>query len=118
MSYTDEFTPTGLEKVDDDLIGFSWADGATTRIAVDYLRSKCPCADCVDEWTHVVKVKYDDVKGTGFKNIRQMGTYAFHILFADGHDTGIFTYKKLRQLSEAWSAEHPEAAKGDSSAAE
>ncbi len=94
--------PTGLEKVDDATIAITWADGARLTYPVDRLRAKCPCATCVDEMTGAVLVNYDDVRGTGFKKITPVGNYAFQILFSDGHDTGFFTYRRLRGLGEAW----------------
>ena len=100
MSYDDKHIPTGLEKLDDNEISISWADGAETRLPIDFLRSKCPCAGCVDEWTGEVMVKYEDVAGVGLETMKQVGTYAFSIRFSDGHDTGIFTYKRLRELGD------------------
>ncbi len=100
---SDERTrPTGLEKVDDATIAITWADGTRLLYPVDRLRAKCPCATCVDEMTGAVLVSYDDVRGTGFKKVTPVGNYAFQILFSDGHDTGFFTYRRLRGLGEAW----------------
>ncbi|MCA9320111.1 MAG: DUF971 domain-containing protein [Planctomycetes bacterium] len=102
MSFEDRLIPVGLSKIDDGRIAITWKDGATLEYAVDRLRAKCPCANCVDEWTGVVKINYDDVRGTGFKSITPVGSYAFTIRFSDGHDTGIYTFQRLRQLGEVW----------------
>ena len=98
MAYGDEFTPTKLGKGDPGHITIDWADGESFRYKMDWLRSKCPCAGCIDEWTHEVLVRYEDVIGVGVKKLEQVGNYAFSIHFSDGHATGIFTFKFLRKL--------------------
>ena len=100
MSYADKDIPNGLTKADDDHIAIAWADGREFRYKMDVLRARCPCAGCVDEFTGVVKVKFEDVQGVGIKKVEQVGTYAFSILFADGHQTGIFPFKRLREWGE------------------
>ena len=80
----------------------SWDDGKNTDVSSRALRQQCPCATCVDEWTHqrtfdpaIVK---PDMKVTG---ITPVGNYALKLAFADGHSTGIFPWKLLRELSTA-----------------
>jgi len=34
------------------------------------------------------------------RNVRAVGNYAIQIVWADGHDTGIYTYDYLRSLGE------------------
>jgi DUF971 family protein len=34
-------------------------------------------------------------------DVRPVGSYAYTIVFSDGHDTGIFTLERLRELGEA-----------------
>ena len=101
-------TPTGLRKVDDDHVAIEWADGESFEYPVDKLRAACPCASCIDEWTGKVMVRYEDVAGTGFKSITPVGSYAFQVAFSDGHDTGIFTFQRLRRLGEAFKGEAAE----------
>ena len=101
MSYGDRCTPTNLEKKDEDHIAITWADGKTSVFRMDFLRAKCPCANCIDELTGVVMVQYEAVKNTRIKRMDQVGTYAFSITFTDNHSTGIFTYRKLREWGDA-----------------
>jgi ATP-binding protein involved in chromosome partitioning len=78
-----------------------WQDGTTTRYDVRSLRLACPCAGCVDELTGERRLNPDlvpdDVKPV---NIRSVGNYAVSIAWSDGHDTGIYTYERLRQLGD------------------
>ncbi len=100
MSYGDRHTPRALKRPDDDHVEITWGDGATSRLPMNLLRARCPCASCINEWTGEVMVKPEDVEDVRVKAMKQMGTYAFSITFSDGHDTGIFTWKKLRELGD------------------
>jgi DUF971 family protein len=97
MTYELKSTPVDLAKADEGHIAITWGDGKTIVYAMDFLRSRCPCASCVDEWTGAVRIRYEDVVGVKIKKMEQVGNYAFSILFSDGHGTGFFTYEKLRQ---------------------
>ncbi len=100
MTDAQRYQPTDLEKPDDDHVAITWADGKRFVYPMNWLRSKCPCASCVEEWTGVVKVRFEDVEQVRVKRIGEVGSYAFSIAFSDGHETGIFTYKRLRDWGE------------------
>jgi len=100
MSYDAKATPTDLAKVDDETIAITWADGKTLHYDMEMLRARCPCATCVDEWTGRVLVRPEDVRGVRVKKIEQTGSYAFTFRFSDGHHTGIYTFRKLREWGE------------------
>ncbi len=96
MSYGEKYQPKGLSKPDGDHVAIKWGDGVETILPMNYLRAKCPCANCVDEWTGEIRVKPEDVDYVRVENMKQVGSYAFTITFTDAHSTGIFTYKRLR----------------------
>ena len=98
MTFDAANTPRELTAVDGDHIVIVWEDGETCTYPMNLLRSRCPCAGCIDEWSHEVLVKFDDVKDVRVKRIRPVGSYALNIAFDDGHDTGFYTFKKLRGL--------------------
>ena len=37
---------------DQQVLTLSWDDGQKTQVTARALRQGCPCAECVDEWTH------------------------------------------------------------------
>ncbi len=81
----------------DGMMNIIWQDG--THLAYNYweLRTACPCASCVDE---VTGEKILD-NSTVDKDIHPVasayiGNYALEIRWSDDHDTGIFTFDKLR----------------------
>ena len=65
------------------------------------LRQQCPCAACVDEWTHQRTLDPAMVgPEVSLVEVLPAGNYALHVRFSDGHTTGIFNWKTLRELSE------------------
>ena len=79
----------------------SWEDGVRTAVSALTLRQQCPCAACVDEWTHHRTLNAAAVPGdVALVEVRPAGNYALHLHFSDRHTTGIFNWKTLRDLSE------------------
>jgi DUF971 family protein len=39
-----------------------------------------------------------DFEGVEFKGLMQVGTYAFRILFSDGHSVGLYPFETLRSV--------------------
>ncbi|MCB0308711.1 MAG: P-loop NTPase [Bdellovibrionales bacterium] len=78
-----------------------WPDQIQSRIDPRRLRYYCECAMCVDENSGERKIKEDeispDVHPLGF---RQVGRYGVQISWSDGHNTGIYTFERLRDLGE------------------
>ena len=82
-------------------ITIHWADGAESSFEAADLRRACACAQCVNEWTGEQMLKpetiADDVK---IDHIGIVGRYAINFHFSDKHETGIYSFKYLRLLSE------------------
>ena len=63
------------------------------------LRLACPCARCIEEMTGRPILNSDDVPADVRPvRIAPVGRYAIQIEFSDGHDSGIYSFKRLRQL--------------------
>jgi DUF971 family protein len=90
--------PTEIRKEPDGL-RISWADGHAGLYPHRYLRANCQCAACVDEWSRKVLVRVDEIPaGIVPTEIRPVGRYAVHIVWSDGHATGIYAFNLLRRL--------------------
>ena len=82
------------------MLAITWNDGVETNFRVFDLRAACPCAQCVDELTG--KRLLDpgnldpEVKPV---DIVSVGNYALQIKWSDGHDTGIYSWVRLRALA-------------------
>lgn len=89
-----------IEETDSEL-RINWSDDAETQYNAADLRRACPCAGCVNEWTGEKILKPDSVANDlSFTSIAIVGRYALNFHFSDGHDTGIFSFNYLRNLSD------------------
>ena len=95
-----EAFPQSLELTDDDsVLQIAWDDGYTSRIRLDELRADCSCAVCKGHHPSQSKnLKPEQFPGIRIADIAPVGRYAYHIVWSDGHDTGIYTLKLLREL--------------------
>jgi DUF971 family protein len=80
-------------------LGIVWDDDHESYYPGHYLRCACACAACVDE-TSGRKV-LDDArvgKDVRVEELHPVGHYGISVRWSDGHDTGIYTFERLRQL--------------------
>ncbi len=76
-----------------------WRDGTESRYPFEFLRNHCPCAVCVDEWTGVRKSSILLLPSNfGPTRIESVGNYAIQIYWSDGHNSGIYSFRHLREL--------------------
>jgi DUF971 family protein len=86
---------------DGRVLHLTWEDGVRTAVSARTLRQQCPCAACVDEWTHKRTLDAAAVSAdVALLEVKPAGNYALHLRFSDGHTTGIFNWKTLREVSE------------------
>jgi len=93
--------PVQIIEESDNAISIVWSDDAETRYSAPELRRSCPCATCVNEWTGEKILDRatipDDLTITSTSIV---GRYALNFHFSDGHDTGIFSFKYLRDIGQ------------------
>lgn len=88
-----EIVPDGLHIV--------WKDGLDSLLPHRYLRGNCGCAECIDEMSRVRQVNVDDVAAdVRVEDYLEVGRYALGLLFSDLHQTGIYPFKRLRDLAD------------------
>ena len=91
--------PTKIIEENNSEVTIEWSDGSESRYHAAHLRRACPCAGCVDEWTGKKTLDADSVPDDlSFDHISIVGRYALNFHFSDGHETGIFSFKYLRDL--------------------
>ncbi len=89
-----------INQLDGRTLGITWTDNQSSTFDTVDLRRKCPCATCIDEWTHEQILKPENISETIRPvKIESVGQYALTIQFTDGHKTGIYTFAMLRKLS-------------------
>jgi len=75
-----------------------WSDSILGEISAFNLRLDCPCANCVDENTGKKILKEEQIPlNIAITNTRKVGRYGLSVQFSDGHNTGIFKYKSLKE---------------------
>jgi len=91
------YQPTVITKSDPKKIALQWADGHRTEYSTRELRQRCPCAGCVDEVTGRRTLDVDGVPlDLVTADVALVGNYAITIRFSDGHHTGIYPFRMLR----------------------
>jgi DUF971 family protein len=91
--------PTGLFRKGNDILQISWNDGTISEQNVLNLRSSCPCAVCVNEWTGEKMLDESKLpKDVHPIRLQSVGRYAVAIHWSDGHKTGIYSYDYLKQV--------------------
>lgn len=77
-----------------------WKDGSHTEVDAYTLRTKCPCALCVDENTGSKILNDADVSlSIKANDVRPVGRYGIMVDFSDGHNKGIYRFSLLRNLA-------------------
>lgn len=96
-----EAFPQSLELTDDDsVLQIVWDDGQISRLRLDALRAACSCAVCQGHHPSQSKnLKPEQFPAIRIADIAPVGRYAYHIVWSDGHDTGIYTLKTLHEMS-------------------
>jgi ATP-binding protein involved in chromosome partitioning len=96
------FEPTGLDLRDSERrLVVSWEDGTRTTVPYRKLRLACRCAGCVDELSGRPILDPTSVADdVGVRAVEETGLYGIRIDWSDGHSTGIYTWERLRGVSE------------------
>ena len=99
-----ETTGSGLE--------IEWSDGLKVFLPGRKLRLNCPCATCQEQrgdashskplggrQSLLKVVKADVEESVGLEQVWSVGNYAIGLRWKDGHDTGIYPFPLLYELS-------------------
>ena len=98
----DTIEPREIAPEGDVGLRITWADGRVCQYAAPALRRACPCAQCVNEWTGERTLQPDVIsEELTMADVNVVGRYALSFRWSDGHETGIYSFKYLRELCEA-----------------
>ena len=93
--------PREIKQEGDAGLSITWGDGEQSSYKASELRRACPCAQCVNEWTGQRVLKPEDISDDlSISDISIVGRYALNFRWSDGHETGIYSFRYLRQLCE------------------
>ncbi len=93
--------PREISQESNTTLRISWADGCVCEYQAADLRRACPCAQCVDEWSGNRTLRPEAVSNeVEIADLSIVGRYALNFRWSDGHETGIYSFKYLRDLCE------------------
>ena len=81
------------------VLELTYPDGSQHSLSFEYLRTHSPSAEVQGHGPgqDVLQIAKEAVDVT---RIDPVGHYAVRLVFSDGHDTGLYTWKYLRELAE------------------
>jgi DUF971 family protein len=89
-------TPVEVRRIaEEKLVRITWTDGHVSDLPFAYLRGWCPCAGCQG---HGGEKRYVHAENTDLDAVAVVGKYALQLRWGDGHETGIYSYRYLREL--------------------
>lgn len=88
----------------EDVLRVDWDDGDSNGgqrlYPFRFLRQQCQCARCVNEWTGERMLDPEAVpEDVSILGMELVGSYALRIRWSDGHDSGLLTWARLRELT-------------------
>lgn len=96
-----------------------WNDGRRSVYPLDHLRSACPCASCREQRERpkppglsLPILAQNHQSRAQAVTASLVGRYAIQIVWADGHDTGIYDFQYLRQIDPGGAAADDAATRG------
>jgi DUF971 family protein len=97
--------PADLQIIGNEL-AIKWADGVESFIPLERLRRCCPCAACqgeVDILGQLHKAPARPLTPLAVQLARWLpvGGYAIQPVWADGHNSGLFSYDYLKRIADA-----------------
>lgn len=105
-------TPQQIERLDDARVRIVWSDGESRDYTAAELREACPCATCREKRSappppanQLMVLSAAEARPLTIRGMRPVGAYAYNIAFGDGHDSGLFTFERLRGLGSPTSPE-------------
>ena len=79
------------------VVEVAFADGTRYALSFEYLRAHSPSAEVQGHGPgqDVLQIAKENVQVSA---VEPVGQYAVRLVFDDGHDTGLYTWKVLREL--------------------
>ncbi len=94
--------PIQVKVVEQSKLILRWDDNSESTILLETLRKFCPCATCATDRESrsksYIPIFYSSQKKINKINV--IGKYALGINWEDGHNTGIYEFSFLKNLSD------------------
>src|SRR5687767_4061913 len=104
---SDQTTPVTPDLKRDEKLTIAWKDGVVSTYPLVLLRRMCPCAACKElreseatrPKTSLNVLPETFVGKPTVVDAQLVGNYALKISWSDQHDTGIYSFQYLREIS-------------------
>lgn len=95
--------PIEIKKLNEFLLFAKWQDGYEATIKLEDLRKNCPCAECTGEAARdkiysLPKPIQFEPGVFDLEDLKTVGNYAVAARWKNGHDTGIYTWDKFKEI--------------------
>ena len=95
--------PLDIQHIGNEL-AVKWDDGGENFIPLENLRRACPCAGCKGEMDilgNLYKNPEKPLSAKAFELVKlvSVGGYAIQPFWADGHNTGIYSFDYLKRIA-------------------
>ena len=97
--------PLDIQQIGNEL-AIKWPDGEESFLPLENVRRACPCAGCKGETDilgNLYKNPEQKLTPAAFQLVRlvRVGGYAIQPVWADGHNTGIYSFDYLQRVAAA-----------------
>jgi DUF971 family protein len=79
-------------------VTIEWTDGHRSHYELQYLRDRCPCANCAKSERKAPAALPMFKPRAKIEDVEQVGRYALRFFWNDGHSTGLYSYEQLREI--------------------
>jgi DUF971 family protein len=89
--------PEAIDVTAAGALRIAWPGGPEVTVPAVRLRDLCPCAECVEEGTGRKLLDPASIPADiRPAEVAAVGNYAIQITWSDGHSTGIYSWRTLR----------------------
>lgn len=97
---TDASPPTGITlRRQSRCLELTWGDGRCDTLSFEFLRVHSPSAEVQGHGAGQAVLQYGK-RDVRILRIDPVGQYALKLVFSDGHDSGLYSWRYLRELGD------------------
>lgn len=95
-------TPKKISIKDKRYLYIVWDDDSEAMLTLNNLRRDCPCATCLNDRQNKPASYIPLLSSVQLTliDIKAVGNYAIQLFWKDGHNSGIYSYDKLKEWND------------------